>query len=120
MAHTLGFGVISLLDTCNLRERVYETRDKMKIFEAVCDTLILMNAKMSETEVRFRRAKANDNRIFQEVLNQKLTVLKSMRYLVYRVADKIATETDLLVENFQRDFGINWFDIARDRDFDDF
>ena len=103
----------SLVDTRTvLRERMYEINDKIKMYQQACDQFVFVSRLLRDTKVRYNRAKRNDQQVFVQLLSMRLTVIKGVKRAVYKVASKIANETDVLMTEFDEDFNIKWSEVS--------
>ena len=95
----------------SLQERVYIIRDKMKVYNATCEQLKLLQISANDTQIRLRRAEKTANETFVYFLGDKLAVIENVRLVFYKVADKLAAELDELISKFEEFFGIPWSEI---------
>ena len=92
----------------DILEDVRAIQHKVKIFDHGCNQLVLLNARMNDTHVRFERACRNQNAIFQRFHAQHMVVLQGVRTAYYRSCDKLGKEIDKMITKFEADYHTKW------------
>ena len=67
-----------------------------KQFREACNQIVLMNNKLDEVAVRYRRAKAGNQRSHRYHLRLRLSVIEGVRNMYYDFATTKATEIQMI------------------------
>lgn len=84
---------VVVMDTQMLEEKVSEARSK---FERACQQIVLLDQKIKDLEVRYRRAVKNKKNSFRYNLRLRLSVVTGVKMMYHHYASTRAEELSRL------------------------